>query len=148
MRRLRTSPVRNGSLVALFVLVLGGCGGASTPASPEACPEPTPVTDLSLMPRDLPLQKYTTITQISVKRGFLAVVSTSDRQVVELFPELSRALVAGGYDIRSSDNEGFEAEIYFSRRSTLGSFRMREGPCEGEVTVRLSYLDEKYEKAS
>ena len=148
MPRQRTSLVPRAWVVGLLAIGLGACSNPSNDAGRPPCPRSTPVSDLSLMPRDLPLQRYATVTQIGTSKGFLGVASTSEESIVELFPRLSRALIDGGYEIRAADNEGFEAEIYFTRGHTLGSFRMREGPCEGQVTVRLLYRDKRYENAS
>ena len=69
----------------------------------------------------------------------LGITAVSEKTVVELYPPLARAVLAAGYSIVASDNEGFEAEIFFGDDRVTGAYRLREGPCEGEVTVRLLF---------
>jgi hypothetical protein len=142
----RISLALRPGVVALMIFLIGACSSAPDSSGNVPCPASTPVNDLSLMPRDLQLQDYATITRIGKNKGVLGVSSTSDEKIVELFPRLSRALIDGGYRIRAADNEGFEAEIYFTRGPTLGSFIMREGPCDGQITVRLLYMHEPYKQ--
>jgi hypothetical protein len=106
-------------------------------------------SDLGLLPRDVELDRYATITEVSVADDYLNATAVTDATVVELDPELQRALVNAGYEIIGHDNEGFEAEIFFARsQETLGTFRLREGPCEGQVTVRFLYTSARYERGS
>lgn len=126
--------------VAALALAFTACGGDSDGGNSSApCPALTPVSDLSLIPEDIPIAEHSTVTIASKSRGYVGVVGISDKKIVELYPIFSRALLDARYDIRSGDNEGFEAEIFFSRGRTIGSYRMREGPCAGQVTVKLLY---------
>ena len=62
----------------------------------------------------------------------------TEQKIVEVDPPLQRAILDAGYEILSHDNEGFEAEIFFARGSkSVGTIIMREGPCEGQATLRL-----------
>ena len=68
----------------------------------------------------------------------------SDETVVELYPQFARALVEGGHEILSGDNEGFEAEIFFTLRDgRAGRYVLREGPCRDDVTVHILYEEKK-----
>ena len=101
------------------------------------------------MPRDVELDRFATVTEISVADDYLNATAVTRTTVVELDPELQRALIDEGYEIIGHDNEGFEAEIFFARsEKTLGTFRLREGPCEGDVTVRLLYTSKRYSRTS
>jgi hypothetical protein len=67
-------------------------------------------------------------------------------KVVEVDPPLQRALLAAGYEILSHDDEGFEAEIFFSRgKSTVGTFSLNE-LCSGQARIRLVFGSDRYEK--
>lgn len=122
-----------------------GNGVAEPTARPKPCPTFAPVGDTSLLPRDVPLQRFATITELEIKGGFLGAEATTDTRIVELFPPLARALLDSGYDILASDNEGFEAEIFFGRgKKVTGTFLMREGPCKDQVTIRLLYGAPRY----
>ncbi len=106
-------------------------------------------SDLSLLPRDVDLDRFATVTETSVADEYLNATAVAETTVVELDPQLQRALIDVGYQIIGHDNEGFEAEIFFARsEETLGTFRLREGPCEGQVTVRFLYTSPRYARVS
>ena len=102
-----------------------------------------------MLPRDLPMDALTEVVAASVRKGFLTARGVTETSIVELYPQLSRALLDEGYDIVNGDNEGFEAEIFFRRgRGTTGTYLLREGPCEGQVTLTLLYGSKRYRDAS
>jgi len=140
----RTSP----ALSVLVALVLSACGGSSGEGA-EACPAPTPLTDLALLPSDIPLDEWGVVEHLEVNDGFLAGRAISETQIVELYPVMARATVAAGYEILSGDNEGFEAEIFFVRgKDTTGTYTLREGPCGDQVTIRLLYGAKRYRETT
>jgi hypothetical protein len=124
------------------VLLGSACGGGEGDASatPTPCPSATGAVDLSLLPRDVELDRFAEIQEIVREDEYVNVAALAETTVVELDPSLQRSLLDAGYEIIGHDNEGFEAEIFFARdERTLGTFRLRAGPCEGHVTVRLIY---------
>lgn len=140
----------NRSFPALLVaaLVLGACGAGADERA-EACPAPTPLDNLALLPSDIPLDEWGIVEQLEVKEGFLAARAISETQIVELYPIMARATVAAGYEILSGDNEGFEAEIFFVRgKHTTGTYILREGPCKDQVTIRLLYGAKRYRETT
>jgi hypothetical protein len=137
------------SVLVAIALATTSCGGDSKKdAGAQPCPDPSPAHDLSLIPSDIPIDRHSMVTTVAKSRGFVGVIGVSDKKIVELVPILSRALLDSGYDIRQTDNEGFEAEIYFTRGKTVGNYRMREGPCTGQVTVKLLYKLTRAKKAA
>ena len=73
-------------------------------------------------------------------KGFVSARIVSETKIVELYPPIARSILDNGYEILSGDNEGFEAEIFFKRgKHENGNIYMREGPCEGQVTMTLTY---------
>lgn len=135
-------------LLLSAAVVTGACGG-SDPAESRRCDLPKPVEDLSLLPRDVPLDEWAVVDQIEVRSGFLAARGVTETKIVELYPVIARAIVDEDYTILSGDNEGFEAEIFFKRgRGTTGNYFLREGPCEGQVTIRLLYGSDRYRRLS
>lgn len=136
-------------LLCAGLLSVGAACGGSRSASPEPCESPEPVEDLSLLPRDIPLDEWAVIHQIEVSSGFLAARGITETSIVELYPVIARATVDAGYTILSGDNEGFEAEIFFDRgEGTTGTYLLREGPCDGQVTIRLLYESDRYRRLS
>lgn len=135
-------------LLVCAAVATAACGG-SEPAEPTRCDLPKAVEDLSLLPRDIPLHEWAVVDQIEVTSGFLAARGVTETRIVELYPVIARATVGEGYTILSGDNEGFEAEIFFKRgRGTTGNYFLREGPCEGQVTIRLLYGSDRYRRLS
>jgi hypothetical protein len=134
--------------VLLFIPACGG-GGEPNAAPTPPCPSVAPIADTSELPPDLPVAELTDVVEVRIRKGFLAAQGTTEMSIVELYPRLSRALLDEGYEILSGDNEGFEAEIFFRRgRGTTGTYLLREGPCGGQVTLRLLYGSKRYRGAS
>ena len=133
-------------LVVGSVVLLGACGGDAdgadgNPQDPEVCAtdNPVPEQDLDLLPAGLPLDEWGTIVRISERRGFVGAEAISETTIVELYPEIARAVRDGDYVTISGENEGFEAEVFFQKGRDTGTFLLRKGPCKGQVTIKLIY---------
>ncbi len=106
---------------------------------------PPEVGDLGRLPDDLPLGEWGKVYKLRISRGFLGAEATSKMGIVEAFPPIYRQVLDAGYEVLSADNEGFEAELFFARGAkTTGTLLLREGPCKGEITIRLIYGDKRY----
>lgn len=132
--------------ITIIGLLLGSCsggdpGGKTATNDPKACATDAPITgaELATLPKGLELDGWGTITKVTEQAGFVGAELISDMTIVELYPEISRAVRDGGYETISGDNEGFEAELFFQKESNTGTFLLREGPCKGQVTVKLIY---------
>ena len=138
----------------MILSALVGCGGdeggGNNTADPKVCSTDNPVADSDLedLPDGLPLAEWGTIIKISHKEGYIGAQAISEIQIVELYPEITRAINEGGYKQISGENEGFEAEVFFQKGPNTGTFLLRKGPCEGQVTVRLIYGSAPEAKAS
>ena len=139
-------PVGRSIVTIGAVLLLAACGGDADGADgnsrdPKACATDNPVVeeDLDLLPAGLPLDDWGTVVEISERRGYVGVEAISETTIVELYPEISRAVSDGGYVTISGENEGFEAELFFQKGRDTGTFLLREGPCKGQVTIKLIY---------
>lgn len=121
-------------------VALVGCSGGGDPKADEPCTGPTRTFDLEPPPDDIPIDDYGTQVEGAVNDDYLDAKVISDDLIVEIDPELQRSLVAAGYEIIGHDNEGFEAEIFFRRgEGTVGTIFMKEGPCDGQVTIDLLF---------
>ena len=127
--------------LATFGLACAGSDSSSAPRSPSPCPTPGPASDADKVPDQLRLAEHATITEVTRRKKALGVTAVSTKSVVELYPPLARAILDAGYSIVSSDNEGFEAEIFFGDETVTAAYRLREGPCKDQVTVRLLFED-------
>ena len=134
--------------IGVLLGVTGACGGEDKPkVSPTPCRIPPALDDLSRLPTDVPFAELGRVVRIEVRRGFLGAEAITGMPIVELFPAISRGLLEAGYEEVNAENEGFEAEIFFERgRSTDGAFRLREGPCEDQVTIKLLYGSPRYRR--
>ena len=134
-------------LLALIAsVVIGGCGGSEKQGLPR-CELPEGLEDVSELPAGLPLDQWGNVTGIEVSDGFLGAEAVTETTIIELYPVLARAVSESGHTILSGDNEGFEAEIFFERgEGTTGTFRLRQGPCAEQVTIRLLYEAERYRR--
>ena len=132
-------------LALAMLLGLAGCsggdGGGKNQADPKVCSTDNPVdaSDLGGLPEGLPLEEWGTVIKVASRKGYVAAQAISDIEIVELYPEITRAISDGGYKQISGENEGFEAEVFFQKGPDTGTFLLRKGPCEGQVTVRLIY---------
>jgi hypothetical protein len=131
---------KNGVVIAVAVVITTACAPDPEPA--EACPAPTEAPDLSALPPDLDLPRWGTVTRVATGPKGVAAEAIATTTIVELYPPLARHVLES-YDIISSENEGFEAEIFFARGKITGAFRLREGPCAGDVTIKLLYAEKK-----
>lgn len=129
--------------------MLVACSEGGGSASPKACSEPTRTADLKLPPDDVPIDEYGTLVQGTIDDDYYDAKVISDDLIVEIDPALQRSLVAGGYEIIGHDNEGFEAEIFFRRgEDTVGTIFMKEGPCDGQVSIDLLYTSPRLARGS
>lgn len=128
------------SVVIVALLVSCNTSGDGPRASATPCKTPEAVTDLSDVPEDLPFKDWGTVTYLRKRRGFAVVRLVSETSVVELHPQIARAVIDAGYEIVGADNEGFESEIFFKPgRERTGYFQLREGPCEGQVSTTMIF---------
>ena len=125
-------------------------GGGANAQDPKACSTDNPVAEEKLtgLPEGLPLEEWGTITRVDKSRGFIGAMAITEISIVELYPEITRAIQTNGYKQISGENEGFEAEVFFQKGTDTGTFLLRKGPCEGQVTVRLIYGSSPAAKAS
>lgn len=81
-----------------------------------------------------------TLTELQVKKKFVASEGYDERSVEELFDAVRPVLIDNGFDVINSDYEGFEAELYFAKGDGLaGIVALREAVCDGWVKVNVIY---------
>ncbi|MGH2698048.1 MAG: hypothetical protein ACRDJL_02450 [Actinomycetota bacterium] len=105
----------------------------------QACEPLVPAADLSVLPEGISLDDYGTVVRARKSNGFVGARAVAEDEVDELYTPLLNLLKDGGYEIVGEDNEGFEAEIFFTRDRNTGSLILRRGECEGETNIMLTY---------
>lgn len=136
--------LRKGIAVIAVPFLVAGCGGDEPQAQATPCPRRTPVEAPDGIPKVLDQTARGDVVEVGRRRGFSAVTVITRETVVELYPQLARALLDGGHEILTGDNEGFEAEIFFALRDgRAGRYVLREGPCRDDVTLHILYEEKK-----
>jgi hypothetical protein len=135
MRMTKRTPALCG--VALL-LVLGACNSDGGGLAGE-CESPKAAADISVLPEGIALQEYGTVVRARKKNGFVGAQAVADGEVDKLYTPLLNLLKDGGYEIVGEDNEGFEAEIFFTRQASSGSLILRQGNCAGSTNIILTY---------
>ena len=108
--------------------------------SPSRCTPAPEMTDPPEVPADLPWPDGLTLTDVQARKKFVTVDGFRKATVEELFDETQAQVVAHDFDVINVDFEGFEAEVYFARATSIaGIARLREGPCDGYVSVSVLY---------
>ncbi|HZB30647.1 MAG TPA: hypothetical protein VE465_10825 [Streptosporangiaceae bacterium] len=133
--------VRAGA-AALIVMAgaLAGCGGAGAPAAVCADPVPVDRERLAALPAGLDLRRTGTVTEVTKgDGGFVSATAVADSTVDETYTTFPEVLAKAGFEVVAAENEGVEADIFFARdQAATGSVKLTEGPCEGQVTARLT----------
>ena len=130
-------------MVALSV-VLAGCAGASGGDAAAACvaPHPAPPAETALMPAALSLDRIGTVTHVVRTDGHLTVQAVTTKPLDEVTVLIQDAVTAAGYRPAGMDNEGFEAEVFFTSGSfAAGQALVRRAACEGQWDIDLVLVD-------
>lgn len=129
------------TLVLAAVLVVG-CGGGDRTGGTAACADPVPVDRkrLAALPSGLDLRRSGTVTGVTTgPGGYVSATAVAESSVDEIMADFPKVLSAGGFDVVADEYEGIEADLFFVRQTTTtGSVKFTEGPCEGQVTIRLT----------
>jgi hypothetical protein len=128
---------------AVLILVAGmltGCGGGERAA--QGCADPVPVgrERLDVLPSGLDLRRTGTVTQVTTGGGgYVSAIAVAESTIEETFTTFPGVLSEAGFEVVATENEGVEADLYFARgEAATGSVKFTEGPCEGQVTTRLT----------
>jgi hypothetical protein len=129
------------TLLAVLALPLGGCtggpDGAGCPAPQAAAP-----AEVALLPEGLSFDAIGTVTRVVSTEGHLNVRAVTDRPLDEVTVLVQDAVTAAGYRPAGMDNEGFEAEVFFTSGTyAAGQALVRRADCEGRWDIDLVLVD-------
>jgi hypothetical protein len=128
-----------------------GCGGDQTlppdrGLGPTCTPMPSDPVVLEGNAAAFDLTGLAEPTGVGSEHGYLVINARADGMITDLAIEFQQMLMDGGFDIAGSDDEGFEAEVFFARETVQGSVAagqvvLTESACTGLVDVKISVLD-------
>ena len=127
--------------VAAAQLAAVSCAAGGTAA---ACPDPSaaPAAETALMPGGLSFDRIGTVTHVVSTDGHVTVQAVTDKPIDEVTVLIQDAVTAAGYRPAGMDNEGFEAEVFFTSGTyAAGQALVRRGDCEGRWTIDLVLVD-------
>lgn len=126
---------------ALVLSLLSACSAEAEGEEPVAsCSLPPSIGSPSDLPADFPAIEGVSLTEVELKKKFVATEGYDRRSVEELFDAARPVLEEHGFDVVNSDFEGFEAELYFAKGDSLaGIVALREAVCDGYVKVNVIY---------
>jgi hypothetical protein len=131
----------SGALVAALLAALAGC---SVDPAGAGCPAPTPAppAETALMPAGLSFDRVGTVTHVLSTAGHITVQAVSTKPIDELTVLIQDAVTAAGYRPAGMDNEGFEAEVFFTAGNyAAGQAVVRRAECEGSWNIELVLID-------
>ena len=125
-------------MAGLAIVAFVSACGPDAPA--KVCPEPQPGGDAAVLPAGIDLPRYGTLTESKSDGEFISAVVISQRSIDQLYDPLLEDVQEADYSVLNSENEHFEAEIFFGdSEGRVALMNLREGPCRGQVTIRLTF---------
>lgn len=128
---------------AVLSVAAAGCSTGSGGGA-GACPTPSPAppAELALMPAGLSFDRIGPVTRVLASEGHVTVRAVTTKPIDEVTVLIQDAVTAAGYRPAGMDNEGFEAEVFFTSGSyAAGQALVRRGGCEGQWDVDLVLID-------
>lgn len=108
----------------------------------DPCPAPTaaPPAETALLPSGLSFADIGTVTRVRKDKRNIMVRAVTTKPLDEVTVLIQDAVVAAGYRPAGMDNEGFEAEVFFTTGSYAGGLaRVRR--CRSRWDIDLVLLD-------
>jgi hypothetical protein len=103
-----------------------------------------PAAETALMPAGLSFDRIGTVTRVQKNESQVMVQAVTTKPLDEVTVLIQDAVTAAGYRPAGMDNEGFEAEVFFTTASgsyAAGQARVAQFGCEGRWDIDLVLLD-------
>jgi hypothetical protein len=133
-----------GIAVAALAVVLGAkaLGVDDSVDDPCQAPRAAPPAETALMPTGLSFDQIGTVTRVRKDERHVIVQAVSTKPIDEVTVLIQDAVTAAGYRPAGMDNEGFEAEVFFTSGSYAGGQALvRQFGCKGRWDIDLVLLD-------
>lgn len=136
------TPGRHHLTTAALLAALAGCANPAHPDPPCPTPTPAPPAQTEHLPPGLSFDLIGTVTQVTSSDGHLTVRAVTTKPLDETTVLIQDAVIAAGYRPAGMDNEGFEAEVFFTSGSyAAGQALVRHSACPGQWDVELVLID-------
>jgi hypothetical protein len=94
------------------------------------------------MPPGLAFDQIGTVTRVRKDEGHVMVQAVTTKPLDEVTVLIQEAVTAAGYRPAGMDNEGFEAEVFFTTGSYAGGQALvRQFGCKGRWDIDLVLVD-------
>lgn len=94
------------------------------------------------MPSGLSFDEIGPVTRVHSAGGHVTVQAVTTKPIDEATVLIQDAVTAAGYRPAGMDNEGFEAEVFFtSGPYAAGQAVVRKAECEGQWDIELTLID-------
>ena len=94
------------------------------------------------MPAGLSLAGVGTVTGVSKEEPYITIQAVTTKPLDEVTVLIQDSVVAAGYTPAGMDNEGFEAEVFFTAGMYAGGqARVEQSACTGRWDIELTLLD-------
>jgi hypothetical protein len=149
MGRLRRHRRLLTAVAALLLVVLGAIALEGVPSakvldgddSCQAAPA-APPAETGLMPAGLSFEQIGTVTRVRKEQLHVIVQAVSTKPIDEVTVLIQDAVTDAGYRPGGMDNEGFEAEVFFTTGAyAAGQAVVRQSGCEGRWDISLVLID-------
>jgi hypothetical protein len=140
-----------GIAVAAIVVVVSAKVLDEDEADPCQAPSAAPPAETALMPAGLTFDQIGTVTRVQRNESQVMVQAVTTKPLDEVTVLIQDAVTAAGYRPAGMDNEGFEAEVFFTTRSgsfAAGQARVAQFGCEGRWDIDLVLLDRDAEPSA
>lgn len=132
------------SVAAVVSIILAGCSAGTGDDAAAACadPSPAPAAETALIPAGLSFDGIGTVTHVVSTDGHITLQAITDKPIDEVTVLIQDAVTAAGYRPAGMDNEGFEAEVFFTAgQYAAGQALVRRADCEGRWDIDLVLID-------
>lgn len=141
-RRLSARATARFTATASLVVLAGCSTGSADDTAACAAPKPAPAAETAYLPDGLSFDRVGTVTHVSSADDHISVGAVADKPLDELTVLIQDAVTAAGYRPAGMDNEGFEAEVFFTAGSyAAGQAVVRQAECEGRWDIELVLID-------